>query len=204
MGDPANSFTNPLNYGSVADDPDIAPWALSEEGGTGYAVAVEMAQTLMADAGYPDGAGLTLNIGHNVSEAHAKIAQAIQAMWTGAFPQIVVNIDTQEWGVYLDTLENDAAMEGKPDVFRLGWCADYPHANNWIHEVMNPEAGANRVMISADDPEVGDAVAQFTQLTFDAQSASPDEQLDLYKQAESCSLRILLRLFPSTTPQMWA
>ena len=71
---PANSFTNPLNYGSVADDPDIAPWALSEEkGGTGYAAAVEMAQTLMADAGYPDGAGLTLNIGHNVSEAHAKI-----------------------------------------------------------------------------------------------------------------------------------
>ena len=87
-------------------------------------------------------------------------------------------------------------MEGKPDVFRLGWCADYPHANNWIHEVMNPEAGANRVMISADDPEVGDAVAQFTQLTFDAQSASPEEQLELYKQAEKLLIEDIVAVIP--------
>ena len=53
---PANAFTNPLNFGSPAGDPDIAPWALSEEaGGTGYAAALEMAKELMAEAGYPDG-----------------------------------------------------------------------------------------------------------------------------------------------------
>jgi oligopeptide transport system substrate-binding protein len=182
---PANSFTNPANFGSVAFDPEVAPWALTEDqGGTGYAAAVEMAQQLMTDAGYPDGAGLTLTIGHNVSEGHARIAQAIQAMWTAAFPQIQVNIETQEWAVYLDSIENDAPMENKPDVYRLGWCKDYPHANNWVHEVFNPEAGANRTMMSVDDPQVGDLIAEYTQLTFDAQTASPEDSLALYKRAE--------------------
>ena len=95
---PANTFTNPLNYGSPAGDTDIAPWALTEEqGGLGYAAAVEMAHGLMADAGHPEGEGLSLILSHNVSEGHAKIAQAIQAMWSAAFAQIEVVIETQEW-----------------------------------------------------------------------------------------------------------
>ncbi|MEM7531749.1 MAG: peptide ABC transporter substrate-binding protein [Chloroflexota bacterium] len=194
---PANTFTNPLNYGSPAEDPDIAPWALSEaQGGTGYAGAVEMAQGLMEEAGYPGGAGLELKLGHNVSESHAKIAQAIQAMWSEAFPEIGVVIETQEWGVYLDSLDADAPTEGKPDVFRLGWCQDYPHANNWIHEVFNPEAGANRTMISADDEQVGAIVAEFTETTIAAQTASPEAQLELYKQAEKLFIEDIAGIIP--------
>lgn len=183
--EPANAFTNPANFGSAAFDPEVAPWTLSEEmGGTGYDAAVEMAKELMAEAGYPDGEGVALTLGHNVSEGHARIAQAVQAMWTAAFPQIQVNIETQEWAVYLDTIRNDAPMENKPDVYRLGWCKDYPHANNWLHEVFNPEAGSNDIMLSTDDPAIGDLVEQYTQLTFDAQTASPEESVALYKQAE--------------------
>ena len=182
---PANAFTNPLNFGSAAGDPDVAPWALPEDmGGTGYAAAVEQAKQLMADAGYPDGEGLTITLGHNVSEGHSKIAQAIQAMWTAAFPKIQVNIETQEWGVYLDSINHDAPMENKPDVFRLGWCMDYPHANNWLHEVFNTSAGANRLDLSYDDPAIGDLVKQYDELTTKAQTASPDEAKELYKQAE--------------------
>lgn len=182
---PANTFTNPLNFGSPAGDPAIAPWALSEErGGLGYTAAVEMAQALMADAGHADGEGLSLVLGHNVSEGHAKIAQAIQAMWTAAFAQIEVVIETQEWGVYLDSLNAQSPLEGKPDVFRLGWCQDYPHANNWIHEVFNPTMGSNSTLLSFDDPQVGDLVQQFNDTTIAAQTASPAEQLELYKQAE--------------------
>ncbi len=85
---PANAFTNPMNYGSPAGDPDIAPWAMTEEqGGTGYEAALAEAQAMMADAGYPEGEGLSLTLGHNTSESHAKTAQAVQAMWTAAFPQ---------------------------------------------------------------------------------------------------------------------
>ena len=182
---PANAFTNPLNFGSAAGDPDVAPWAMPEEmGGTGYAAAVEQAKQLMADAGYPDGEGLAITLGHNVSEGHSKIAQAIQAMWTAAFPKMQVNIETQEWGVYLESINNDSPMENKPDVFRLGWCMDYPHANNWLHEVFNTSAGANRLMLSYDDPAIGDLVKQYDELTVEAQTAPPDKAKELYKQAE--------------------
>lgn len=194
---PANTFTNPLNYGSPAEDTDVAPWALTEEqGGTGYAAAVEMAQELMAEAGYADGEGLDLTLAHNVSEGHARIAQAIQAMWKEAFPQMSVNIETQEWGVYLSSLQNDAPLEGKPDVYRLAWCADYPHANNWIHEVFNPTQGENEPLLKMDDPVIGDAVTQFNDATIAAQTASPEEQIELYKTAESLFVDDIAAIIP--------
>jgi len=194
---PANTFTNPLNYGSPAEDTDIAPWALSEDqGGIGYEAAVEMGLGLLEEAGYADGEGLSLTLSHNVSEGHAKIAQAIQAMWTTAYPDIEVIIETQEWGVYLDALDSDAPLEGKPDVFRLGWCQDYPHANNWIHEVFNPSQGSNEVLISADDEQTGEAVAAFDAATIAAQTASAEEQLELYKEAERLFIDEIAGIIP--------
>ncbi len=194
---PANAFTNPLNYGSPGGNADVAPWALPEEsGGLGYAAAVEMAQGLMADAGYADGSGLSLSLAHNVSESHATLAQAVQAMWQEAFPEIEVSIETQEWGVYLDSLDGDAPLEGKPDIFRLGWCQDYPHANNWIHEVFNPTQGNNETLISIDDPQIGDAVQAFNDATIAAQTASPEEQLALYQEAESLYIDDIAGIIP--------
>lgn len=194
---PANTFTNPLNFGSPAEDSEIAPWALTEEqGGTGYAEALSMAEGLMEEAGYPGGEGLTINIAHNVSESHATIAQAIQAMWQAAFPAIEVVIDTQEWGVYLESIDADAPMEGKPDVYRLGWCQDYPHANNWIHEVFNPVQGANVPLLSVDDPEIGDLVQEFSDTTIAAQTAAPEDQLELYKRAEQLFIDEIAGIIP--------
>ncbi len=115
---PANTFTNPLNFGHAAEDPDIAPWALTEEkGGTGYAAAVEQGKVLLEEAGYPNGAGLDILLMHNVSEGHARIAQAIQAMWQEAYPEANFSIETQEWGVYLDTIRATTAIEQVPHVF---------------------------------------------------------------------------------------
>ncbi len=182
---PANTFTNPLNFGHHAEDPDIAPWALTEEkGGTGYAAAVEMGKGLLEEAGYPDGEGLDILLMHNVSEGHARIAQAIQAFWQEAYPSMNVSVETQEWGVYLETIQATTDVSQVPDVFRLGWCGDYPHANNWLHEVFNPEEGANRTRMSVDDPQVGDLIAEYTETTKTAQTASEEEAADLYKRAE--------------------
>jgi oligopeptide transport system substrate-binding protein len=182
---PANTFTNPLNFGQVAEDPDIAPWALTEDkGGTGYAAAIELGKDLLVEAGFPNGAGMDILLMHNVSEGHARIAQAIQAMWQEAYPEMTVSVETQEWRVYLDTIRASTDVAQVPNVFRLGWCGDYPHANNWMHEVFNPEEGANRIRLSADDPQVGDLIAEYTALTKAAQTASAEEALALYKQAE--------------------
>ncbi|MCB0074492.1 MAG: hypothetical protein KDE20_23665, partial [Caldilineaceae bacterium] len=90
----------------------------------------------------------------------------------------------------------DAPLEGKPDVYRLGWCQDYPHANNWIHEVFNPEVGNNEILISPDDPQVGDAVKEFTETTIAAQTASPEEQLALYKKAEKLFIDDIVGIIP--------
>ena len=68
----------------------------------------------MAEAGYPDGEGLEATLMHNTSEAHAQIAQAVQAMWAEAFPQANITIENQEWQVYLKTLLPDAPVEEKP------------------------------------------------------------------------------------------
>ena len=194
---PANTFTNPLNFGSAAENTEVAPWALSEgQGGPGYAAAVEMAQGLMEEAGHPGGADLTITLAHNVSEGHATIAQAVQAMWQAAFPDLEVLIETQEWGVYLESLDHDSPLEGKPDVFRLGWCQDYPHANNWIHEVFNPTQGANEVLLSVDDPEIGALVQEFSDTTIAAQTASPEEQLELYKRAEQLFIDEIAGIIP--------
>jgi oligopeptide transport system substrate-binding protein len=194
---PANSFTNPMNFGTVAFDTDIAPWALPEDmGGTGYAAAVEEANALLAEAGFPDGEGLDIQLMHNVSESHARIAQAIQAMWSEAFPGMNASVETQEWRVYLDTIRASTDVNDVPDVYRLGWCGDYPHANNWMLEVFHPEVGSNRVRFSVDDPQVGDLIQEYMDVTEAAQVADPAEAETLYKRAEQLLVDEIVGMAP--------
>ncbi len=139
----------------------------------------------MTEAGYADGAGLRLVFAFDDSEETEKITQAVTAMWQTAFPEIEVALQPQEWDVFLDLLINpDVALEDKPDVYQLGWFADYPHANNWLHEVFSPSQSMNEPMLSPDDPQVGDLVAELDATTITAQTASEAEQLELYKRAE--------------------
>jgi len=66
---------------------------------------------------------------HNTSEGHKRIAEAIAEMWKETLG-IQVTVTNQEWKVYLKTLQEDS-----PHIWRLGWCMDYPDANNWTREV---------------------------------------------------------------------
>src|SRR5690606_38199129 len=79
---PAHSFVSPGNFGSVASDLSIAGWMVQED----YSAQVEQARAWLEEAGYPNGAGLNITLMYNTSEDHAQIAQAVQAMWTEAFP----------------------------------------------------------------------------------------------------------------------
>jgi oligopeptide transport system substrate-binding protein len=194
---PANSFTNPLNFGHAAEDPEVAPWALSEDkGGTGYAAAVEMGKDLLSEAGYPDGDGLDILLMHNVSEGHARIAQAIQAMWQEAYPGMTVAVETQEWRVYLDTIRYTTAIEDVPHVYRLGWCGDYPHANNWMLEVFHPDEGSNRVRFELDDPQVGELIQEYADTTKAAQTADEATAIALYKRAEQLLIDEIVGIAP--------
>ncbi len=169
---PAHSFAPPGIFGNVADDMEIGSFMVEAN----YADQVAQAQEWVAEAGYPEGEGLDVLLMHNTSEGHAQIAQAVQAMWQEAFPKANITIENQEWAVYLKTLLPDSPDEEKPNVYRLGWCADYPDSNNWLNEVFNSKSGQN--------------YAKFTNEEFDALveeaafEPDPAKRQELYSQAE--------------------
>lgn len=167
---PAHSFAPKGIFGNQVDNLDIAPALLDYEKG------LAEAQKLLADAGYPEGEGLDAVLMHNTSEGHAKIAQAIQDMWATAFPKANITIENQEWKVYLKTLLPDSPDEEKPNVYRLGWCADYPDENNWVNEVFNSKSESNYAKYNNAD---------FDKLVEQAeQEQDPAMRADLYAQAE--------------------
>lgn len=169
---PAHSFAPPGIFGNVSEDFSIGSFLVEGE----YGNRVAEAQALLAEAGYPEGEGIDILLMHNTSEDHAQIAQAVQAMWQEAFPKANVTIENQEWAVYLKTLLPESPDEEKPNVYRLGWCADYPDANNWLNEVFNSKSGQN--------------YAKFFNEGFDALveeaafESDPATRQELYRQAE--------------------
>ncbi len=97
----------------------------------------EKAQQLIAEAGYPDGENWPgIEIIYNTSEAHRKIAVAIQQMWSSVL-NIQVTLSNQEWKVYLDSVDQ---MEF--DIARRGWIGDYVDPNNFL-DLFISEGGNN-------------------------------------------------------------
>jgi oligopeptide transport system substrate-binding protein len=97
-------------------------------------------------------------------------------MWQEAFPQAQIAIENQEWAVYLKTLLPEAPDSEKPNIYRIGWCADYPDSNNWLNEVFNSKSGQNYAKFN--NPEY-DALVEEA-----AFEPDPDRRLELYEEAE--------------------
>ncbi len=169
---PAHSFAPPGIFGNVANDMSIGSWMVMDS----HEEQLAQAQEWLAEAGYPEGEGIDVILMHNVSEAHAQIAQAVQAMWAEAFPKANITIETQEWTVYLKTLLPDSPDEDKPNVYRLGWCADYPDQNNWLNQVFNSKSGQNYAKFFNDE---FDAIVEEA-----ARLSDPEQREELYRQAE--------------------
>jgi oligopeptide transport system substrate-binding protein len=172
---PATSFAPPGIFG--------AP----EPGTVGLGYDPEGAKASLQE--YLDEKGMTIDdfnalgvvLMHNTSEGHAQIAAAIQQMWADTLG-VEVTVENQEWAVYLDTVQNDTPLEEVPHVWRMGWCADYPDENNWIHEVFNADEGANRLRRTHDE---------FDDLTAAAgQEQDPAKRAEMYAQAEDILARV--------------
>ena len=159
---PAQTFTCPGIFGYVD--------GVAE--GIGYPYDPEVAKQFLADAGYPNSEGFPeVTLMYNTSEGHAKIAQFIAQSFMDTL-NVKVNIVNQEWKVYLQTCVTDA-----PQIYRMGWCADYPDANNWVNEVFNSKAGSNYA--NYNNPAYDALVEQA------ARETDPAVRLDLYRQAET-------------------
>ena len=133
---------------------------------------------------YLDEKGLTadkldITLMFNTSSGHQKIAEAIQQMWKDTLG-VNVKLVNQEWKVYLKTIRG----KDTPQIWRLGWCQDYPDANNFDREVVVPGGSAN------PDPEgkVGGFAwknDKYNELVAQAaKETDPVKRTDLYAQAE--------------------
>jgi len=161
---PAQTFACPGIFGTPADDPKFP----------GIKFDPAKGKAMLAEAGYADGKGLpeiTLMI--NTGSGHQKIAEFVQQSWKENLG-IDVKLANQEWAVYLKTVKEDA-----PQVYRMGWCADYPDENNWVLEVFHPTKSAN-------DPNwAGPDADEFARLTEAAAAESdPAKRAAYYFDAE--------------------
>ena len=176
---PATTFAPPGIFG--------AP----EPGTLGQGYDPELAQASLQE--FLDEEGMTIDdfnaldlvLMYNTSEGHARIAAAIQQMWKDVLG-VDVRVENQEWAVYLNTVQKTTPVEEEPHVFRMGWCADYADENNWVHEVFNSDAGANRLRRNCLDANCAETTtSEFDEITLAAQQSSdPDERAALYAQAE--------------------
>lgn len=184
---PAGTLAPAMIFGNAAEDPAIAPWALSkDQGGWGYNRALKQAQSWLAEAGYPKGQGLPpISLMYNTSEGHARIAEAIQHMWQEGLG-ITVTLQSQEWPLFQDTIRNGKPPDQRPHVFRMGWCASYPDENNALYDSFNTDAGENTLSWDADaNAPLGPDGKSFNQLTLEArQSLDPVRRKEIYAAAE--------------------
>lgn len=138
----------------------------------------EAARRLLAEAGYPGGAGFpALTLKYNTAENHRSVAIAVQQMWKQHL-NIDVQIANEEWRVYLDSLD-----QHNYDIARMGWTADiYPGS---FLDTMISTGGTNRT---------GFANAEYDRIILEDLRATPDKdaQIQLYQRAE--------RIFLEETP----
>tara|TARA_B110000503_G_scaffold4350_2_gene5764 strand:+ start:603 stop:2240 length:1638 start_codon:yes stop_codon:yes gene_type:complete len=133
---------------------------------------VARAGLLLAEAGYPDGAGWPgLELIYNTSESHLKIAVALQQMWKGAL-NIDVTLANQEWKVYLDSVDQ---MEFQ--MARRGWIGDYVDPNNFL-DLFLCNGGNNNTGFC--DPVYDDMILQQA-----PQAKSREERYAIFKAAET-------------------
>jgi oligopeptide transport system substrate-binding protein len=125
-------------------------------------------------------ADLDLTLMFNTSTGHQQIAEAIQQMWADTLG-VNVQLVNQEWAVFLETIRG----ADTPQIYRLGWCQDYPDANNFIRENFDANGSANPYTNDQPSGGVHYSNPEFFELLHQAAAESdPDARLEMYAQAE--------------------
>lgn len=148
----------------------IPPGMLGHEPRIGLGYNPPEARRLLREAGYPDGRGFpAVTLGFNTDEDHRIVAEAVQGMWKRNLG-VLVRLENQEWKVYLKKLTTDP-----PEIFRLGWGADYPDPDNFM-KVFTSYSGNNntRWRNARYDGLVERAAAEF----------DPEKRKRLYDEAQ--------------------
>lgn len=139
----------------------------------GISPNVEAAKKLLAEAGYPDGKGLKVEIHFNTQENHRKIAEAIQEMWVKNLGAQVTLVN-HEWKVYLDAQDTL-----NYDVSRAGWIADF----------IDPNAFLELFVTGGGNNDTGWSNKEFDKLIEQAAfTAEPENRMQTLQRAETILL----------------
>jgi len=146
-------------------------------GEVGITFDPQKAKALFLEAGYDDPSAfpqvtLLVNLaGANAVGAHLNVANAMAAMWQ-EYLGVTINVEIENnWDNYGARLADDP-----PEIFRMGWAADYNDPDNFLRVVMHSGSEWN--------------YGHFENETFDqlveqaAESSDPLERLNFYLQAE--------------------
>lgn len=138
--------------------------------GVGIPYNPTQAQQWLSDAGYPNGQGLPpITLWLNTSAGHQAIAEYLRNSWYATLG-VSVTLQSLSWQDYLSQLNN-----GQFQIWRLGWCMDYPDANNFLRDAVAPHRGAHGGWYNATYESLLDQAAR---------EQDPDVRQALYKQAE--------------------
>jgi oligopeptide transport system substrate-binding protein len=174
-GVPATQFAPPGIFG--APDPEV---------GIGY--DPEQAKAWLAEAGFPDGADFPdVTYRYFSSTLEEALAQALQSMWKETL-NVDVKIEAMEFPVFLASLNPSNPVAEMPEMWRLGWGADYPDENNWVYEVFHCTDSTNYPRAACTEAD---------ELAFQA-GRETDQELrkELYKQVESLMFQDEVRVAP--------
>lgn len=114
---PSYNWTHWATAGFTVPEIDYAGWSQAER--------LEKATELMAEAGYGPDNPLELTLNYNTSEAHKKIAIAVQQFWKQIGVDLTLN--NMEWKVHLDRMQSQDF-----EMARYAWCGDYNEASTYL------------------------------------------------------------------------
>jgi oligopeptide transport system substrate-binding protein len=156
---------------TVFTPPDILGRDLYGE--VGLSFDPDRAQALLAEAGYPNGNGLpAIELGFFGTDTATQMLELIAATWQRNLGVEVTLRPYDDWGGYIDLLGRDA-----PQIFSLGWAADFNDPSNFLVEFTGESAGGIRTTFN--NREFNALVEQAADLAGD-----PAARQRLYIQAE--------------------
>jgi oligopeptide transport system substrate-binding protein len=174
-GVPATQFAPKGVFG--APDPEV-----------GIAYDPEQAKAWLAEAGYPDGEGFpTVTYRYFSNTLEEALAQALQAMWAETL-NVNVELESMEFPAFLASTAATVPVDEMPEMWRLGWGADYPDENNFVYEVFHCTDSQNRPRAACTEAdELAKAAGRET---------DPAKRIEMYRQVEQMMFGDEVRVAP--------